>query len=80
VAARRIAVREFDWQVIERFLYASRSICSSQIPFSLLVISSLKKEREAERRQTQVTTATSCDAARTLQGALVCRRSTTALT
>jgi hypothetical protein len=66
--------------MIERFLYASRSIRSSQIPFSLLVISSLKKEREAERRQTLVTTAASCDAARTLQGALACRRSATALT
>jgi hypothetical protein len=39
-----------------------------------------KKRREAERRQTLVTTAASCDAARTLQGALACRRSTTALT
>jgi hypothetical protein len=64
----------------ERFLYALRSICSFLIRFSLLVISSLKKEREAKRRQTRVTTAASCDAARTLQGALVCRRSTTALT
>jgi hypothetical protein len=46
----------------------------------LLFSSFTKRRREAERRQTLVTTATSCDAARTLQGALVCRRSTTALT
>jgi hypothetical protein len=39
-----------------------------------------KRRKEAERRQTLVTTAASCDAARTLRGALACRRSTTALT
>jgi len=60
----RIAVREIDWQMIERFLYALRSNCSSRISFSLLVISSLKRRREAERRQMLVTTAASCDAAR----------------
>jgi hypothetical protein len=47
-------------------------------PFAFLFLH--KRRREAERRQTLVTTATSCDAARTLQGALACRRSTTALT
>jgi hypothetical protein len=46
----------------------------------LLFSSFTKRRREAERRQTLVTTATSCDAARALRGALVCRRSTTALT
>jgi hypothetical protein len=49
----------------------------SPSPFAFLFLH--KRRREAERRQTLVTTAASCDTARTLQGALVCRRSTTAL-
>jgi len=40
-----IAVCEFVWQMIERFLYSLRSIRSSLIPFSQSVISSLKKLR-----------------------------------
>jgi hypothetical protein len=73
-------VCEFDLQVFERFLYA---LFLFALPYFLLIISNLflhNRRREAERRQTLVTTATSCDAARTPQGALVCRRSTTALT
>jgi hypothetical protein len=56
--------------------YSLLSTSFFTLRFSLLH----KRRREAERRQTQVTTAASCDAARTLQGALACRRSTTALT
>src|SRR5579862_626012 len=41
--------------MIERFLYSLRSIRSSLFSFSLLVISSLKRRREAERRQMLVT-------------------------
>ena len=47
-----IAVCEFVWQMIERFLYSLRSIRSSLIPFSQSVILSLEKlrGRSADRR------------------------------
>jgi hypothetical protein len=60
------------------------SLCASSyslfpISFSQFVISSLKKEREAERRQTQ-NQPPRLRAARAQRSAHACRRSTTALT
>ena len=59
-------VCEFDLQVFERFLYA---LFLFALPYFLLTLCfSLpsQRRREAERRQTLVTTAASCDAARAL--------------
>jgi hypothetical protein len=73
-------VGEFDWQVIERFLYAFRSICSFLIRFSLLVISCLREEgkRNADKRWSPPPHLAMRLAPH--EGALVYRRSTTALT
>jgi hypothetical protein len=45
----RIAVREIDWQMIERFSLFASFYPLFPISFSRLVISSLKKAEGAER-------------------------------
>jgi hypothetical protein len=46
-------VCEFNWQMIERFLYALRSIRSSLFPFPLAFLFPLQRG-EAKRRQTPI--------------------------